>query len=280
MNHSRILSKGITLSLALFALSSIVTPSSSFALSEIRTRLVPVKRADRENTVSGSLGLTESMGITADEGSTAGVKGNLDFKLYKSISVGVEGSYKRPYGEEDPNYDGWGDVTFYLVDRELYKRKDLDFNISAQVGYVIPVSARSRKATLEDGYMLGTKIKKGFDGFNVVFSTEVSRYFFEYDTSDAAGLNFNSPYGIENGLSLSVPFKETWKAGLSSSVRTIFDYSGVTYGSYQVGTSLSWEFIKNLTASAGLRSTRSDRSKASLFDAETTSAQFGLSLKF
>ena len=281
------------LSTALFGLSLLANEAAVAQSSASSSRLkvdVPSRRDRREDRrgFSGSVGITQTMGIEASAGTTTNLRGGLKYGFYKTYFTGIGLSYKRPYGEDDPNYNGWGDVSFSIGDRELYANRESKFNLSGELTYIMPISSRSQKSTLENAFQAGLSARKGFGRwFSTRVSSEVGRYFHEYDT---VGSRTNAPYSWDNSLSFSVNFTESLSTSLGGSIKTSIDYEDEVRNSskYNAGLSLEWDMIESLSLSAAVKSTKSasgggdddDEGSANLFDAATTSFSFGASYKF
>ena len=283
------------------ASASFAAEEQNLSISEIRAS----RRMKRESGgLSGGLGISQSMGVTAREGTSHSLRAELEYGFARTWSVEVQGSYRRPYAEPDPSYNGFGDVSFGLKNSGLYRDEDAGFGLSGHLGYVIPLSRRSKRSTLEDAYEVGLRARQRLGGgVSLGLSSEVGRYFFEYETSDSAGTRYNKPYSWNNGVNLSTRFLEACEASVGASMKTSLDYADSVSRSYQVRASVSWAALDNTSVSGGVRTTKSERtgrrddgdeaeesasgseggegpSGANLFDADSTSFNVGLSYRF
>lgn len=257
----------------------------------------------RQSQFSGSATLMETMGITAAMGSSTSVRTRMAYAFDRPFAFGFEGSYRQPFGDVRSDYNGLGDATFFIEDRDLYSNHDASFHLSAELGYVVPYSDQSARSSLGGGAE-GTLIARQYFGRWVLSAaTTLGRYFFDYDTGESNGnrpATYNAPYAVKNSLALSAPLAKAFKWVVAGSVRTSLDYSNSTGNIYGVSTGSVWNFDRDFAISAGVRSTQNalpkvsdgsqdtsssssdggDTANGNLFDASTTSFYTSLNVRF
>ena len=251
--------------------------------------------------VFGAASLMENMAITASGGDTTTVGGNLEYEFYKSYGLGIDANYKRPYLMDDPGYNGWGDLVFYLTDRKLYTDKANRFDISDRVNWIIPMSSRSQHSTLQSGFSGELTAIKGLGRWNIMYGMELGNYYYQYDTTDSTTqVVYNSPLVWGNKIAIGWNFARYWHWNLSGSIRNSYDYTGIIHEQNMVSTGLGWAVTRTVSFEGGIKSTASNTPGGSgggdsssdsvdptaqggalpnLFDASATSFYLGLRVK-
>lgn len=252
---------------------------------------------------SGSFGVMQNSGIQARMGSTTHFRAELVYGFLDKYSAGVSSAYRRPFGDLDPDFNGWGDVTFMLGVDEIFRDEDWRFKISGDVSYIMPQSARSQRRTLENAFQASMKMRKGFGSiFALIYGLEIGRYFHEYDTNPS-GTRFNTPYAWESSLKLSANVTDTVRSSIGVAWKTAVDYNARTdhSGEQEVGLIAEWQALQAIAFSGGIKSLvrggagdeggegegdgegrpRDENTEGRrLFDASTSAFVFGVAYRF
>lgn len=255
-------------------------PASSRS-SSIKTQSSEVLGKAPQKSWSGSLrtGMSKNQDEYSDWFSSTSA--SFSRTLFGKTSFSASTSYSQPVSDDQDRVKryGIGDLNFSLSFAELYRFNDSG-TLTGSLGVTAPTSRASRKASLNGSFAggLGSSWKLP-NNFSFGTRHNVTVYSYQFDTANANGTSYNSPFGLSNGVNLGFSYKR-FNLGTNYSLYYTKNYADTEITVQSVGANMGFKVTQYFSVAAGYSWRDRILTNNSLFDDDTSVTSFSAAVSF
>lgn len=201
--------------------------------------------------------------------------------LEKNRTFSFSTSYNQPVTTDQDvvRRYGFGDVDLGIGYENLYSFSDVG-QLAGNLSFTLPTSRASRYASMRGAVTGGLSTSwKLPSNFSLSSNHSLTAYSYKYDTADADGNTYNSPFGLTNTVGAGWGYKQLrLNAGAGLYYTQNFAGTDITVQSFT--SSVAYTFAANITTALGFSWRDRILTNNSLFDDDTTVTSFSVSYIF